>query len=303
MGSWCETDGITTLPINENDEVRVFILHHYYLDKPTYYPSGTCYPNDMWSPLGFVQGKYNDYGGIKKIKSTLESQLLLNDLKQNWNKNITLQHALECIIREDDVEYKYCGNDKLGIMFVLEDVFQAMINYNPIIFDYTKNLYIPRIESIKLKIENWYNTLYKSYHDFDDKNRALSHIMSAGTLVGIFGYQCRYSDRYLKFIATKISEGCAFDDPEIKQCCDTLVDFKLFELSMMESRKMWFPQSGKGSQENDSGIYKHLNKVTESIILKRFNEDADEYKAPDEQGYFPDMLEHNEKVKNGSKEK
>lgn len=68
MGSWNATDMITQLPIFRKDKVRLFVLSenkYYCCNENT---PGYCEKDDVWEPIGYVSGNYNDYGSITNIE-------------------------------------------------------------------------------------------------------------------------------------------------------------------------------------------------------------------------------------------
>ncbi len=80
MGCWNETCGITQLPIQYEDPVRMFLLveqKRTIIDEPVYYHSSDC-----WVPFGLpLKGTYNDYGGIEHKKDD-HSKFLLSKIKK-----------------------------------------------------------------------------------------------------------------------------------------------------------------------------------------------------------------------------
>ena len=67
-----------------------------------------------------------------------------------------------------------------------------------------------------------------------------------------------------------------------------------FNLSMAESRKMWHPQCGKGSQDSSLEIYKSINRAVEKVVKEREEESLkDGGEVIDSSAYYPYMLKHN----------
>lgn len=151
MGCWAETDGITQLPINCGDKVRVFVILHqdsYPFHEGGEGGGGTCYSNDRWSPLGpAIQGKYNDYGGVedivyddnaKMVETILRSGWVQPKTSHEWDKvpeldKMKLEDFLEFIERDrGKADCEHRGVKHLGLMMVLEEqneleIYQAII--------------------------------------------------------------------------------------------------------------------------------------------------------------------------------
>jgi hypothetical protein len=307
MGQWSETDGITQLPINYRDKIVLVILRRYEIkqNKSFNHSAGMCYIDDVWSPIGYLYGKYDDYGCIDHIEKNAQYDLLLNDFRKNWSKDITMAKALECITREENVEYKYIGDTYLGVMFVLREVFDALANYNPIVNclvgedDNRLWQYVPKRDGLTVTINNWYKTLVEKHNaatSEHDRMTVLFRHMSISDR--IFGHNCAYRDPYVDCLYKLATQNKSIDDPEVKEVSEALITLKSFESSMTASRKMWAPQCGKGSQDTDLSIYKFINKTSTNIINKRIRKDKaewfDEDEVVDKNGYTPYMIKFNE---------
>ena len=81
MGCWNETDGLTQMPIEYGDPVRMFLLVE---NKHSFVRSGILYNStDLWQPFGLpLRGIYDEYGGIVNIQQDIFSDLLLTSLKE-----------------------------------------------------------------------------------------------------------------------------------------------------------------------------------------------------------------------------
>lgn len=81
MGTWNETDGLTQLPIEGGDLVRMFLIVE---NKYSCIENGlTYYSTDLWKPFGLpLKGTYDEYGQIENIQEDILSNLLLESLKE-----------------------------------------------------------------------------------------------------------------------------------------------------------------------------------------------------------------------------
>jgi len=297
MGCFCETDGITQLPINYRDKVRLFVMIHTNFDESYMRGGGTNYSSDIWRPLGCVQGTYDDYGGIENIVDDFGAKILLSDFRKKWSKDITLEDALHCIEREEGVEYVDIGETALGFMMVLEDVYQTMVSFNPIDAEYNYEnstyMYKPSNEVIKNGIKDWYKFYSKRYNEVKGdvvKECSLS-LVSDG---GFFDFRNKYHSLYSKFFVSCIKEDKPFEDPEVQEAAQSLFEIMSFDDSMNAARKMWIPQTGKGAQHNELDIYKLIANTVNKISSDRKKKMEDDgWEMPDENGYMPYMIEHN----------
>ena len=139
MGCWNETCGVSQLPIQQGDKIRVFVLAKSRSHR--HGGGGFCENDDAWAPYGFcVQGKYNDYGSIEKVKNNYVTKLLFNKIKDNIDfdnydeerhyhvnlksKKLNWTDIVTAISQEE-----MTLSDTLpGIMFVLEDIYQTLIS-------------------------------------------------------------------------------------------------------------------------------------------------------------------------------
>jgi len=80
MGCWNETCGITQMPIEGGDKVRMFLIV-----ECEYGRDDVChsYTTDVWKPFGLpLKGTYDEYGRIENIEEDALSNLLLESLKE-----------------------------------------------------------------------------------------------------------------------------------------------------------------------------------------------------------------------------
>ncbi len=112
MGCWNETCGFTSLPIYDNDPVRVMIIKR--AKRPG---NGGCYtigPFDLYVPASFlVTGKYNDYGGVH-----------LSD--DQWELISTSARACDVNLDREHDEGKLGIPDNHSLWFIREDSYQML---------------------------------------------------------------------------------------------------------------------------------------------------------------------------------
>jgi hypothetical protein len=80
MGCWNETCGITQMPIEHGDKIRMFLI----VDSKHWNDSGVLhYSTDLWKPFGLsLKGTYDEYGRIENIEEDAISDLLLASIKK-----------------------------------------------------------------------------------------------------------------------------------------------------------------------------------------------------------------------------
>lgn len=81
MGCWNETCGVTQMPIEGGDPVRLFLL----VESPRYRSEGGIlyHSSDLWRPFGLpLKGTYDEYGRIENIQEDVLSDILLDALKE-----------------------------------------------------------------------------------------------------------------------------------------------------------------------------------------------------------------------------
>lgn len=326
MGCWCETDGVTQLPINHGDKVRLFIIINNGYDDID--GGGQCYSNDIWSPLcPPIQGTYDDYGGVENIKNDEYAKNLLKVLKDkmlpvedkydNEEKtsvnDMSLEQALRWIERGRAKSTGYKGKPVvIGQMMVLEEVYQAMINFDPIEayhnWSEKSYFYMPTSEMLKKELTDWYVEKLASYATFTELSKKakstdekLSNIadmmleLSDGRLFS--DYKDHAMKTFKNLLVAEIKKGTDVSSKKVQKIFKSSLDMTMFSRAMSHARKAWAPQSGKGSQNNELQIYKLLADATNSIVTAREKEDLEDGGEPlDENGYSSYMLEHNKEV-------
>jgi len=324
MGCWCETCGITQLPINAGDKVRVFVMssqNSYQFEDGGAGGGGTCYSNDRWAPIGpAIQGTYDDYGGVENIVMDDSARMVEAKIASGWVP-LTKKHEWDDVpeklelsdylnyIERDRGKFKSEGRQEqhLGLMFVLEDVYQAMINFDSIEahHNWTAHTYQykPMSEGLKLDLQEWYEAKLELFKprlskDIDHLYEMMSELdLGGGRLFSDF------RDNGIKIFKKPLlncaKEQISFQNEKVQKLVSDALDMLRFEIAMSRARKQWMPQSGKGSQNNELDIYKAINAAAAKIMEERHAEDiANGMEPVDENGYTSWQREHNEKLKN-----
>ena len=367
MGCWCETCGITQLPINAGDKCRTFLIVKQNYGEENR-GGGHSYSHDIWYPRGFgILGEYDDYGGIENIQEDTCTQVLLNGLKQDfvpykakheWEKDenpkdLTIAQVLESAERDrakvydgesaierkrlhdslDQLKNAVASGEKvepididapheedrpervLGIMFVHEEVYQAMLKYDPVDAHHSDNGYLYRKRSAILAddMREWYNGGLKVAKEIGAKDKFLRSLMlNGGSHWNMFSAHradppfCKGISYYYDFLRDKMEQGVPYEDPEVQTVAQGLIDFTKFQWAMTESRRAWAPQSGKGSQQNDTTIHKILAGTVAAICVQADAERAEwddgvDWKAKHNEEELAKRAKAEEKAKDGTK--
>jgi hypothetical protein len=319
MGCWCETDGITQLPINYGDKVRLFVMIHqdtYPFEKDGEGGGGTCYSNDRWSPIGPpIQGTYNEYGGVEEIIYDDNAKMVETQLRNGWVQPKTLHEwdkvpELDEMKLEDfiafierdrgkaDVEHR--GVKHLGLMMVLEEAYQAMISFDEIDahHDFLEKtfVYMPYSQMLQQELKDWYDKtvgLY-SHGTVDGFDYDLLAELSGETLF----YRSRKSGTHVfkQRLIELAKKKLPYEHKRVQAVATSLLELIRFSAAMDRARKQWMPQSGKGGQHNELEIYQIINAASNKIIEARIKQALEDGCEPkDENGYTPYMIEHNAK--------
>lgn len=320
MGCWCETCGITQLPINAGDKVRLFVLvsqDSYAFHKGGLGGGGTCYSNDRWAPLGPpIQGEYDDYGGIENIVHDDDAKLTFNRIMEGWvepevehewdkvpeAKDLTLEDVIH-LIERDRAKFhpKTRSEQHLGLMMVHEEVYQAMINHNPVdAHHYCKGhyRYMPIRDMLTRELKEWYNgqldlQKLKANSAKEEELFRLISDLSDGRFFS--GYKEDGMRVFKNSFMALAKEQLSFDHERVQKVAASALDLSVFNRGMYLARKQWMPQSGKGGQNNDLDIYRAITKAAVKVMDEqdaRYSEDWDGgERLPN--GYYKYQVDHN----------
>lgn len=328
MGCWAGTCGISHLPINAGDKVRLFFMtmQDYGNEKEG---AGFCYSNDVWYPRGLpISGEYDDYGGIENVTEDINSKILVDGIKQDWvnykakneweedvnAKDLDIYKIVEETERDrahihdgqSEIEHQRLvdsmnslkdGKRKkvdidaphpedrkerlFGFLMAHEDVYQAMIKFDPVDAHHEEGgfLYKKRSEILETDMREFYHDgmeAAKELKDLDLKMKKLLMFSGTKNHWNSFSHSSMHADPpfckgvsyYWDFLKIKMEEGVPYKDPEVQVVVKGLIDFYKFTWAMSAARRAWMPQSGKGSQQNETDIHKILANATLKVARK-----------------------------------
>jgi len=335
MGCWCGTCGISHLPINAGDKIRLFFMtmQHYGNEKEG---AGFCYTNDVWYPRGLpISGEYDDYGGIENITEDINCKILVDGIKQDW-VNYKAKNEWEHDVNADALDIStivketerdraliYDGESPtqhqrlvdsmnltkegkhesidfdaphpedrekrpFGFIMVHEDVYQAMLKYDPIDAHHDNNgyLYKKRSEILAADMREFYHDGMQAAQELkglDLISKKLLMFSGTKNRWNSFAHSSMHADPpfckgisyYWDFLKTKMEEGVPYEDPEVQTVVNGLIDFTKFTWAMSAARRAWMPQCGKGSQDNETDIHKIIANTTLKVARKHDAEMAE----------------------------
>jgi hypothetical protein len=283
MGSWNETCGVSRLPILDRDPVRCFFLVGE--DTDARGAGGFCHPSYWWSPLGPpLVGIYGDYGRIEKyppddlnsqfLFSVLEKGVLSQDAAKRYDLSKKDLPSIQEAVERGALSLRRRGEDRqVAQMFVLESIYQTMIADKPTAWhafgsleEYRKSAweFADRVVTKRPLGRAGVDFEPSSWHETD--NIFLSNLFGPhGPHSGSFELRHFLIER---LPLVKSREGLGF--------IDACAEFVMFKDSMSALRAFWSPQSGKGSQDFDSGIHVRIAQEVIRIHEKRAAELAEE---------------------------
>lgn len=259
MGCWNGTDGITQLPIQYGDSIRLFLiannLHSYAEDNIIYYST------DLWQPLGLpLKGTYDNYGSIENIEEDAFSDLLFQYVKENIiNTPDRFGHCLDLAnssnndilsrITEGNLSIKdpftatECGSSLRNLEKEFPEVakiIQTMKNDEP-------------VKSVQVRSFLVHEDIYQGIATFPSKNP--DKLLEAFKLDNVV-YECR-----------KLA-----DKKQDANLPDQLHQYVKFVSCMSKTRKLWQPQAGEGSQSAEYLLYGLLSLEVNKLVGRKLKE-------------------------------
>lgn len=261
MGSYYGTCGISQLPIIDNERVALFILERNKMTEAmtnAYINLGggiTC-SDDLYKPIAIpVYGEYADYGIIKNIEDINDT--VLNHLKtleiKSYEEDYEVTDLLTFI---EDVERGKIDN--FSFMLIHEELMNNLVKD----FGDRKTFYT--------KDETLKDSLLTGAEDL--LNLIISHDLRHTDFVSkdYKDFQFYESDTVLKntFARATSKNHKYYRNPEVlssRLITNEVVNFLILTAFMEDTRKLWIPQAGAGSQ---STHYKHLDIINQFAKLK-----------------------------------
>lgn len=263
MGSWNGTCAITNLPIFYGEDVYVFLLQA----KPI--PTSKCYPDFLYGvlPLHF-EGTYNDYGAVENCKGPLLNTII--DIIKTNLVEMPLSDYDNIEVTKSNLNIKtFFEFDHARTLFV-DEYKKVELTHIQI----KKNVLDTIIQEYKVTI---YNTKYDSNKPYGGDNIGFisvgydyvydavsKYIMSLQEDVLNQNYKWTTQEKFFTMdnmrhglittpyrLLIEFLDG-SLKDVELKDFVhQNVIDFMLNKY-MEDSRGVWSPCSGLGSQESST---------------------------------------------------
>lgn len=252
MGCWNGTCMISQLPIFYGDEVVLILLKK---RKNSINSSDSCYCNEFFLPYPcIIYGKYDDYGTIEDITGDidimyeiLESELKITeeDVKKEYNNKYGTYNKKEKTYAY--LKYIQSNRNILDIGFVL--IHKKLFD-NLIPLDTNDNYFVDRDEMINSITEQYlFEKKIKDLVANDKLKEAEDYIMNNNKI--FHGNSLMPNIQLTNINKESVSKIVAINS------------------ALSSLRKLWFPQTGSGSQEQITDHYKVLNEFMSEKIKNK----------------------------------
>lgn len=257
MGSWNGTCGISKMPIQYGDRVKLVLLkptNHY---RSVSTGSGFCDASDMYTPICLpITGEYNDYGCIENIDEQPELfDLIIKALRIPDRNNI------------EDIIAGISNNELENISYMLihESVYNIMLDITketPHRYDDNYTTEMHRNDSVDVLIK------YMS-----GRNKILNDMDNGIYKPLEFDKDYYNNDHYYRILPDVIRT--LNDSDVLKTIKKDIVEFMIFIEAISDARMFWSPQSGGGSQDLTYEYQIEIGKLAEQLRQK-WNDEYDE---------------------------
>lgn len=289
MGCWFETCGISNLPIKDGQEVVVFVLTR----NDSAYEKVFCYSNTLYSvlPIPFY-AKYDDYGsaydcsgvGLDIVMDTIKNKLVEKEVGDNS------VHDIEIKRNEFNTElfFDACHENRLFIKKGHKEIKVDRVMMHKNIFDHIleNNQYrkyigyekpylyytfadivadVPKfVKRLKSKWDNtnflFHDYIFERLFDEDEINLANDWLMNInvhGSRSPLFSI----SQEMTVILNTKTDE-------EVEEFFVEYLKGVIINDFFSSTRKLWTPQCGRGSQNQDPARYRLLINAMNNVLDK-----------------------------------
>jgi hypothetical protein len=317
MGCWHETCAISNLHIKDKQEVVVFLLTRNVKD----YEPDFCYNNALYSlfPIPFY-AKYNDYGGaegchgpaLNFVMNRIKQKLVEMDLGENKYHDIEVkrdtfdveklfdachedrlfitnhkEHKVERVmihkdifdhILENTVYTKYIGYERPDVKYKFADIVsdvpefvrRANLKLNKELTDHSVPAIMRNVEWIDPFI-SLFSKNELGQPELNFANEWLSHLDASEYKSPLFSPKTEL---------IKILEANT-EDKAVEFFIEYLKG-RVMDRFLLDTRKLWTPTCGKGSQNDDHEPYRVLiDAMTNALDKEKAEYDYDDYDYDD----------------------
>lgn len=241
MGSWNGTCGLSQLPIICGDDVAIFLMTKNKHNKEDFV--GCVGSDNFYKPVSPpVFGVYDDYG---RVANVIADKRIIDKLYGEQDSYENVDH----LVNENSEE------KGLYIMLVHLKLYETVVaSYGNEMSFFTKRL--PLNKYLRNEMLAYLEQVRKDtsvfFHELDYNSFKMNT-----------GFEMRFYQNQ------KIYEENIDKDPLV----DSIVNHLVFISAMSDSRKLWIPQAGQGSQGEDF----EMAKLVGEFALKKQAENNEEW--------------------------
>lgn len=298
MGSWNATCAITNNPVFEDEPVYVFLLQA--KEKPI----SRCHPDFLYGLLPFhFEGKYNDYGAVTECNGPMIpviEKLIRNKLVEF---DIDEDNTVEVKKKDFNID-KLFEYDHDRVLFVNQYDYQSQITHivikkdvlDVLLQEYEANIYNPNYDHNAEYggdnvgyIDVDYNYVFNAFknHIIETKESILNCGDNLSKVMKVLNYESFFTSEEPRYSLLITPRQLLFNflDAETKTNVTLdefvhqhVVDFMLNKF-MVDSRGVWTPTSGAGSQSSSTTT----QRLKASLIVSAANKCDSRWDEEDEE--------------------
>lgn len=293
MGCWNGSCALTGLPIFDGDEVVVLFLSQ----QPLSMQDNNCDATTYWSPLSYhFTGKYNDYGAVESCEGPLLNHII-DTIKENLAESEDVQKAtfdIDQLFKAEhnnglalvskwkhtigDVTQNFTAQ-RLQHIIIRKSVFDAVISqYGSERFSGERYTYENILAVGMQLVDDAFRFGVPGVEDLADMNyEDMTPEQQGRFLLSLRSFHLRDDPKYRTF--SSISHVLRYPelfmwDLDIRDAVETknrelaeaIVDqvakMNILSRYMQDSRRMWTPMSGDGSQNDSTEAHKLMAQIT-----------------------------------------
>lgn len=277
MGCWNGTCAITNLPVHDNDEVYVFIL------QQSIKESNYCHPDKFWKLLPFFfEGQYNDYGAadgchgplLEHIITSIQKHLHEMEEGENTSHDIPVKKEgfnIETFFEADHEERLFIDDvvwrqpAALKHIIILKPVLDRLLReysveyYSSEIGDYKQRRFDDVVQEGKAHFTKKLQKL-KEIAAIPDEVERVAAKFKLRWLNDELGYNAPFGSTMNYHKYSFVCNPIDLANNAIETGNQALLDAVVYQMSVTywlntfveNSRGMWCPPSGAGSQDSDT---------------------------------------------------
>lgn len=285
MGCWNGTCGLSQLPILVGDDVWGFLIGVNWGRSDSGDQSGYCYPTDIGFPMSLpIYGKYNDYGGMEKIKESYNTKIIMESYGEEY-KNIE-DFINDCVERDKFFLFNdYIDKYGVGLFMIhanlIGDLKAVKRSYEEdTVYNIAKKdgkTFFKEAPDLVGKTRPIVNSLYSQYSfiDFEAVSCSSKYKHNNNLFVNSFSRHISNCivdawEPYRNFIIELVKNN-ERSSMVINEMIEDVANLKVVEDAIYGLRKSWIPQSGKGSQSQEFELYWKLTTAMRRYINKELN--------------------------------